>query len=130
MLLRHFFFSSEIQIKKNNGTIISDSTEIVKVENSNNIQIDLQSNENGLETQKVILKDHQTLRLLSLELFGNREFWVYIYNENKDLIPNPNFVTAGLELVIPEKSLYNIDPKDSESVEKAKLIGEKVLRDF
>ncbi|MDR2816627.1 MAG: hypothetical protein LBB62_08005, partial [Proteiniphilum sp.] len=48
------------------------------------------------EPEKTILQEGKTLRLLALDLFGNREFWVYIYLENRDKIPNPNRVPAGM----------------------------------
>ncbi len=82
------------------------------------------------EKNKVILREGQTLRLLALELFGDREFWVYIFQENKDVINNPNNVTSGIELIIPDSELYNIDSENPASVEKAKLTGDAVMDSF
>ncbi|MPN53224.1 hypothetical protein SDC9_200888 [bioreactor metagenome] len=78
--------------------------------------------------KKVILPQGKTLRLLALDLFGNREFWVYIYLQNKDKIPNPNRVPSGIELVLPDKSIYFINAADSQSVLKAKSLGTEILR--
>ncbi|MEA4919151.1 hypothetical protein [Proteiniphilum sp.] len=80
------------------------------------------------EVKKVILPQGKTLRLLALDLFGNREFWVYIYLQNKDKIPNPNRVPSGIELVLPDKSIYFINAADSQSVLKAKSLGTEILR--
>jgi len=68
-----------------------------------------------------------TLRLLAEELYGNREFWIYIYMENKERIPNPNRVAHGLKLLLPDSSLYDIDPSNPESIAKAKSLGDEVL---
>jgi len=95
-----------------------------------NDTIEPASNESLYTKETVVLKNSQTLRLLSLELFGSREFWVYIYQENLDVISNPNTIVPGLELVIPEKTSYNIDSNNPESVAKAKSIGEKILEEF
>ncbi|NLZ94364.1 MAG: HU family DNA-binding protein, partial [Bacteroidales bacterium] len=43
----------------------------------------------------------RTLRLIALDRFGDREFWVYIYMTNKDKITNPNIVSIGLVLELP-----------------------------
>jgi len=82
----------------------------------------------GKTEGKVILKQGQTLRLLALEHLGNREFWVYIYLENKHNIPNPNLVPIGTELIIPDPLHYSLNASDPHSVEKAKVLGEKMLK--
>lgn len=84
----------------------------------------------GRKIEKTFLPQGKTLRLLALDLFGNREFWVYIYLENKDKISNPNRVPSGIELLLPDKSAYSIDAEDSQSVAKAKSLGNEVLKNF
>lgn len=79
------------------------------------------------QKEKIVLAEGKTLRLLAEDLFGNREFWVYIYLENKDKIPNPNKVSSGTELVLPDKDTYFIDASDPQSVAKAKSLGEKMM---
>lgn len=51
--------------------------------------------------------------------YGNSHFWVYIYEENKSKISNPNNVKPGTVLVIPDAKKYGIDKDDIESVKKA-----------
>ncbi|MDE6416643.1 MAG: hypothetical protein K2K68_06430 [Duncaniella sp.] len=51
--------------------------------------------------------------------YGNQVFWVYIYEENKTKISNPNNLTAGLELVIPAPEKYGIDANDPASIARA-----------
>lgn len=80
--------------------------------------------------KKAILNEGQTLRLLALDQFGNKEFWVYIYLENRERISNPNRVPQGTELILPDTSQYSIDAEDAISVEKAKLLGKEVLKKF
>lgn len=85
------------------------------------------------QTETIILGEGKTLRLLSLELFGDKAFWVYIYQENIDIIPNPNIVSSGLKLKIPDIDKYFIKKDDSESISKAIQEGIRMLdgkRDF
>lgn len=79
------------------------------------------------KAKTVILEGGKTLRILALELFGNKDFWVYLYLENVDLIPNPNRVNAGIELKIPDTDKYFINNKNPESISKAKSEGDRVL---
>lgn len=82
----------------------------------------------GKANERIILEQGQTLRLLALEIFGNREFWVYIYLENKNSIQNPNIVPIGTELIIPDPAHYNINASDPQSVSKAKSTGDQLLK--
>ena len=47
--------------------------------------------------------------------YGNPDYWVYIYEANKDKIANPSKVTPGLELVIPDIS--EIKQKEQEKMQ-------------
>jgi nucleoid-associated protein YgaU len=51
--------------------------------------------------------------------YGNYKFWVYIYLENRDKIPNPDNLPAGTVLVIPPAEKYGIDASDPASVSRA-----------
>ncbi|NLX65626.1 MAG: hypothetical protein GXZ19_02460 [Bacteroidales bacterium] len=82
------------------------------------------------ELKKAPLPEGKTLRLLAEDIFGDREFWVYIYLENRDRISNPNRVPSGIELVLPDKSAYSINAADPYSVAKAKSLGDEVLKEF
>ncbi|WP_298646114.1 hypothetical protein [uncultured Proteiniphilum sp.] len=82
------------------------------------------------EPEKTVLPAGKTLRLLALDLFGNREFWVYIYLENRNKIHNPNRVPSGTELLLPDRSTYSIDAADPQSIAKAKSLGNEVLKKF
>ena len=66
------------------------------------------------------------LTKMSRKYYGRYEFWVYIYEENKDKIKNPNKVAPGLVVIIPPASKYGIDKNDPESVAKAKKMAEKM----
>ena len=59
------------------------------------------------------------LTTLSLRHYGHKAFWVYIYEENRNTIPNPNNVPVGTVLVIPPAAKYGIDATDTVVVNAA-----------
>lgn len=62
--------------------------------------------------------------------YGVEEFWVYIYEENKAKIKNPNQLSNGFKVVIPPAEKYGIDAKNPASVEKAKNRSHELNRKF
>ena len=66
------------------------------------------------------------LTTLARKYFGHKAFWVYIYEENKDVIKNPNQVPIGTRLTIPSASKYDIDANNRTSVENAKALATKI----
>ena len=66
------------------------------------------------------------LTTLARKYFGHKAFWVYIYEENKDVIKNPNQVPIGTRLTIPSASKYDIDGNNRTSVENAKALAAKI----
>lgn len=77
--------------------------------------------------ERIVVREGKTLRIIAEEKFGSREFWVYIYLKNRDKIKNPNVVVVGTELLIPDLSEYDIDASDSQSIAKAKALGDDLL---
>ena len=70
------------------------------------------------------------LTTLARKYFGHKAFWVYIYEENKDVIKNPNQVPIGTRLTIPSASKYDIDANNRTSVENAKALAAKIQSRF
>ncbi|GHV15450.1 integration host factor [Bacteroidia bacterium] len=78
-----------------------------------------QASANGAIGVETIQPGH-TLRNIALKYYGNKSFWVYIYEENKGKIKNVNNVPLGTKLTIPAPVKYGINPQDEESVKKAR----------
>ena len=60
-----------------------------------------------------------TLAQLSRKHFGSYEFWVYIYEENCDVISDPDRVEPNTRVRIPDAKKYGIDANDKSSIKKA-----------
>lgn len=84
------------------------------------------SNDNA-PLAKITIESGHTLRNISLKYYGHKSFWIYIYQENKGAIKNPNNVPIGTKLTIPAPSKYGIDAKDPAAVKKAKAAESKLI---
>lgn len=62
--------------------------------------------------------------------YGSKVFWVYIYEENKSKIKNPNRVNAGTVLTIPAPEKYGINASDPASVAAANRKAGQILSRF
>lgn len=114
-----------------NTTIADKESETTAKENNTTNETALAATDspNTPET-KISIEAGNTLRTLGLKYFGNKSFWVYIYQENKEKIKNPNNVPIGTQLIIPPSSKYDINAKDPKSVEKAKQLEQQIYKQF
>lgn len=71
-----------------------------------------------------------TLTSIAKEIYGNKVFWVYIYEENKAHIKNPNNIALGTQLALPSPSKYGIDAKSKTSIAQAKEIEKQLNTQF
>lgn len=88
-----------------------------------------------VETKKpAIVKDKirpgYLLHEMAKKHYGNKAFWVYIYEANSAKIGNPNKLKSGLELVIPPAEKYGINPSDPASVKAANDKAGKILAKY
>ncbi|MDE5749661.1 MAG: HU family DNA-binding protein, partial [Duncaniella sp.] len=76
------------------------------------------------------IKAGYLLQAMARKHYGQKIFWVYIYEENKDAIGNPNRLNAGMKVVIPPASKYGIDSSSKESVKKAEEKERQIINKF
>ena len=62
------------------------------------------------------------LTIMSKRYYGNKDFWVYIYEANKDKIMNPDNITIGTLIKIPKLDPRLIDATNPRCLEKAKQL--------
>ena len=67
---------------------------------------------------------------MSKKYYGSKDFWVYIYEENKSKIGNPNKMQPGDVLVIPSPEKYGINASSSESLKKARSKAGEILSKY
>ncbi|MBO5345580.1 MAG: HU family DNA-binding protein [Paludibacteraceae bacterium] len=76
----------------------------------------------------IILNGGKRLTLVSFEFYGHKDYWVYIYEANRDVIKNPNTVRAGIKLVIPKLPEELIDAKNPETIEYARYLHDVYIK--
>jgi nucleoid-associated protein YgaU len=101
------------------------STTPVKTETS--IQPPNTSSTNNV-LARVRMERGQRLTLIAESYYGLKVFWVYIYEYNKDKIgSNPDRIPVGMEIVVPAKSVYDIDANSPASVERATALQTRIM---
>lgn len=70
------------------------------------------------------------LTRLAKKYYGNSDFWVYIYEENKAKIKNPNTISPGTVVVIPAADKYGIDKDNPESLKAARKKAGELERKY
>jgi nucleoid DNA-binding protein len=70
----------------------------------------------------------ERLTLIALEEYGHKLFWIYLYEENKSFIKNPEIVLPGLAIWIPPASKYDIDKNNPKSIDKAQALIDSYKR--
>jgi hypothetical protein len=92
------------------------------------------SNDNKTESTQEInesIKPYKSIDLPSLaeQKYGNRIFWVYIYEANRDKISSPVNIPAGTDLRIPNLwEDYKVDVMDSMEIKRAGILSDIMLK--
>lgn len=111
-------------VSNNPKTNIPDNRTATELANSQ------QTSSNVAESKKVTVKSGQTMNSLGREYLGHPTFWVYIFEENTDKLKSPDAIYAGMEINIPDPKKYDIDPKNEESVKKAKILASEIVKKY
>lgn len=108
-------------------TLVSDSATLAATDSADK-SVAASVVESPVAAQAVIdtLSKGEFLTTLSLKHYGHKAFWVYIFDANREKIPNPDNVEAGTVLIIPPRERYGIDAADSVSVQKALGIADSL----
>ncbi|MEG2218751.1 MAG: HU family DNA-binding protein [Muribaculaceae bacterium] len=70
------------------------------------------------------------LTTMARKYYGDYNYWVYIYEENKAILKNPNMIEPGTIVVIPDAKKYGIDKNNPESLSKAKSKSYIIFKQF
>ncbi|MCR4619154.1 MAG: HU family DNA-binding protein [Paludibacteraceae bacterium] len=73
----------------------------------------------GLIGQEKLTKGKH-LTDLALTYYGHKDFWIYIYEANKDRMPNPNDIKIGTMVNIPKVDETDVDATNPQALEKAR----------
>jgi nucleoid DNA-binding protein len=107
-------------------SILQDS---LKIRQQKNVPDTLPKQENSQgEVKTRTIRAGERLTLIAEAEYGHKAFWIYLYEENKTVMENPNAIPAGLIIKIPPAEKYGIDKNNPESIRKAKELTAKEAR--
>jgi hypothetical protein len=69
-----------------------------------------------------------SLTQIAMEHYGDKVFWVYIYEYNKNQIEDFNNVPVGMEIRLPQPGIYGINAKNEDSIQKARRKQSALLK--
>ncbi len=75
-----------------------------------------------------VITERVFLTHLAQKHYHKKDYWVYIYLENKDVIGNPNTVKAGTRVKIPPLSKYAKHSSEEENLREAKQLAQQLLK--
>ncbi|MDR2774081.1 MAG: hypothetical protein LBC19_04945, partial [Tannerella sp.] len=107
------------QKSSNKATVATTSTAAVKPKNA--------------QAEKTIpanvrMTAGSSLTQLAMEHYGDKVFWVYIYDYNKNRIKDFNNIPVGMEIRLPQPKLYSINAKNKSSLQKARQKQSELLK--
>jgi outer membrane protein OmpA-like peptidoglycan-associated protein/phage tail protein X len=74
-----------------------------------------------------VVKPGSRLAQISRRHYGQTEFWVFIYEANRDKIEDPGNLPVGIELEIPDLSVRLIKMNETEALEEAQRVKERLI---
>ncbi|MCD7972405.1 MAG: HU family DNA-binding protein [Candidatus Azobacteroides sp.] len=108
-----YFISSYMKIKEKNAGIIHIMSGTEEESWEEPLQII------GSET----VTEESDLRMIAEKYYGNQVFWVYLYEANKDIIPDVNNIEPGIEVIIPNPEAYGFDIVSDDAIQLAERKG-------
>ncbi len=106
-----------------------DSVNIIKEKDSQCISNPCLSIDTTAVVTDIISKT-RFLTTMARHHYGNLNFWVYIYEENKTKLGHPDRIKPGTVVIIPPATKYNIDANNFESIQKAKVKSSEIYKRY
>ena len=78
--------------------------------------------------ERVRLRPGDRLSRLALKKYGNKAFWVYIYEENRAQLKDPDNIPVGAGITLPAASKYQINAGDTNSINRALVLQRSLHR--
>ncbi|MDR3651389.1 MAG: OmpA family protein [Paludibacter sp.] len=117
--------SNQSQVFPINQPSLEDSP-MVEQRNEQQSQEKLDKNEKYIANETITPGGR--LALFARMYYGNRDFWCYIYRENKNIIPDPDHIPVGTVIRIPKLDPSLIDTKNPECIRKARELDIQYLK--
>lgn len=85
-------------------------------------------------TAGILCTDTVTVRRyithMAKDYYGDRNFWVYIYEANKDVLGHPERTLPGTVVNIPTPSSIPANPSNPDDIKQARLLAAEIYARF
>lgn len=75
--------------------------------------------------KEITVKDGDRLVMYALESYGSKDFWVYIYEANRDKLRSPGVLPTGVKIKVPKMDGRLVDPNSQEALDFAHKLAKK-----
>ncbi len=73
----------------------------------------------------VTVIDGSRLTMVAYRAYGHKDFWVYVYDANRDVLRRPSGIAKGMSLKIADLPAELVDPNSEEALAKARELAKK-----
>lgn len=73
----------------------------------------------------VTVIDGSRLTMVAYRAYGHKDFWVYVYDANRDVLRRPSGIAKGMSLKIADLPAELVDPKSEDALAKAHELAKK-----
>lgn len=73
----------------------------------------------------VTVIDGSRLTMVAYRAYGHKDFWVYVYDANRDVLRRPSGIAKGMSLKIADLPAELVDPNSDEALAKAHELAKK-----
>lgn len=80
----------------------------------------------GRVPEYVLTSKGMTLQNLAARYYGDRVFWVCIFDYNSRVLKDPDVLPLGIRLRLPRKEEYGIDASDPSSLRRARALAKSL----
>ena len=108
--------------------VVADTLQPVEPSTAPTVESSASPSSSAEVIERVRLRPGDRLSRLALKKYGHKAFWVYIYEENRAQLKNPDNIPVGAVITLPAASKYQINASDTNSVNKALVLQRSLYK--
>lgn len=108
--------------------VVADTLQPVEPSTAPTVETSVSPTSSAEVIERVRLRPGDRLSRLALKKYGHKAFWVYIYEENRAQLKNPDNIPVGAVITLPAASKYQINASDTNSVNKALVLQRSLYK--
>ena len=108
--------------------VVADTLQPVEPSTAPAVETSVSPTSSAEVIERVRLRPGDRLSRLALKKYGHKAFWVYIYEENRAQLKNPDNIPVGAVITLPAASKYQINASDTNSVNKALVLQRSLYK--